>query len=66
MAKKKRAGDIEECLGALEVGLKGLGDISKELTKVRANLRKFLDEAEGLSSILPRHIPRSRTKTPGG
>jgi hypothetical protein len=67
MAKKKRARDIDEVkeeikksLGPLEVGIRGLGDVSKDLTKVQANLRKFLDQAEKVVSAHPRLIPRPR------
>jgi hypothetical protein len=67
MAKKKRARDIDEIketikksLEPLEVGIRGLGDVSKELTKVQANLRKFLDQAEKAASAHPRLISRPR------
>jgi len=67
MAKKKRARDIDEVtekikksLGPLEVGVRGLGDVSKDLIKVQANLRKFLDQAEKATSAHPRFMPRPR------
>jgi hypothetical protein len=42
--KKKRASRIQKSYKLLQKDLKGLGDIEKDLEKVRANLRKFLDQ----------------------
>jgi hypothetical protein len=68
MAKKKTVRkqttrEIEKRLDALEAGLRGLEDVSKGLDKVRANLRKYLDDAEESLGAYPRRIPRSPAKT---
>ncbi len=68
MAKKKAVRkqatrEIDESLDALETGLRGLGDVSKDLDEVRANLRKFLDDAEECMGRFPRRIVREAAKT---
>ena len=68
MAKKKTVRkqttrEIDKRLDALEIGLTGLGDVSKELVKVRANLRKFLDAAEEGVGRFPRRKKRAAAKT---
>jgi hypothetical protein len=68
MAKKKTVPkqttrEIDKRLDALEAGLRGLGDVSKGLNKVRANLRKYLDDAERSLGTFPRRIPRPIAKT---
>ena len=42
--KKKRAAAIQKSYKRLQGDLKGLGDIEKDLARVQANLRKFLDQ----------------------
>jgi hypothetical protein len=68
MAKKKTVRkqptpEVGKRLDALETGLRGLEDVSKDLDKVQANLRKYLDEAEKSLGAYPRRIPRERAKT---
>jgi len=68
MAKKKTvrkqtAREIHKRLEALETGLRGLGNVSRELDKVRANLRRYLDDAEKSLGAFPRIFrPRSKTR----
>ena len=58
--------EIKRSLKALESGLRGLGDISEELAKVRVNLRNYLDEAEKSAGLFPRFLPpRLRPRTRG-
>jgi hypothetical protein len=68
MAKKKTVRkqttlEIDKRLKALETGLRGLGDVSNELDKVRANLRKYLDDAEECLGHFPRLNERPLAKT---
>jgi hypothetical protein len=64
-ARKQSPGDLEERLGELEIALRGLTSVSKELTKVRANLRKYLDAAEKCVGLYPRRLPvRAKTGRP--
>ena len=56
-ARKERNSDVDRALEALESGLKGLGDISEELARVQANLRRYLDEAEKSAGQFPRFTP---------
>jgi hypothetical protein len=67
MAKKKTlqkqpTRETYKRLKALETGLRGLGDVSKDLAKVQANLRKYLDAAEKCIGIFPRLGPRAKTR----
>ena len=69
MAKKKTAREqsareIEKRLGELEVALRGLTGVSKDLTRVRANLRKYLDAAEKSAGLYPRRMPRPKPGRP--
>lgn len=57
--KKEKPVDIE----ALEIGLGGLEEVSKDLARVRKNLRKFLDNAEKAAGGFPRRNP---TEAPEG
>jgi hypothetical protein len=50
MANKKRPGAKHKSRGQFEAALEGLGTIEKDVAKVRANLRKFLEQAEKLVS----------------
>jgi len=68
MAKKKTVRkqptrEVGKRLDALETGLRRLENVSKGLDKVRANLRKYLDDAEHSLGAYPRRIPRERAKT---
>jgi acetate kinase len=68
MAKKKTVrkptiSEMDERLNALETGLRGLRDVSKDLAEVRANLRRYLDDAERMLGHFPRRIVREAAKT---
>jgi hypothetical protein len=68
MAKKKTVpkqstGELDKRIKALETGLRGLGDVSRELDKARTNLRKYLDDAEETLGYYPRvNPPRPRRR----
>ena len=62
-ARKETTSEINRSLKALESGLRGLGDVSEDLAKVRANLRKYLDDAEKSLGKFPRLIPRLPART---
>jgi len=61
--RKLTAREIDKRLKALETGIKGLGDVSNDLDKVRANLRKYLDDAEECLGRFPRLNGRPPAKT---
>jgi hypothetical protein len=64
-ARKQPPGEIEKRLGELEVALRGLTSVSKDLSKVRANLRKYLDAAEKCIGLYPRRaLVRAKTRRP--
>ena len=63
-ARKVRTSEIDRSLEALERGLRGLGEVSEDLAKVRENLRKYLDEAEESLGQYPRLLqPRRLART---
>jgi len=62
MAKKKKPGAKHKSRGELKTALEGLGVIEKDVAKVRANLRKFLVQAEDLISGVEFVVPRKGPK----
>ena len=64
--KKKRASGIQKSYKRLQGDLKDLGNIEKDLEKVRANLSKFLDQvavASGPEYLVERLDKIQRTIT---
>jgi 2,3-bisphosphoglycerate-independent phosphoglycerate mutase len=68
MANKKKPRAKHKGRGQFEAALEGLGAIEKDVAKVRANLRKFLEQAEKLVSgnefLITRVTKTSRRKKP--
>ncbi len=66
MAKKKKRGGEQNSRAELDAALEALGIIEKDVAKVRANLRKFLDQPLHILSRPWKNLGTStaRAKTP--